>query len=216
MSLTDIFKNILTENDTFRFKCTHCGKCCKDMDDPVSLNACDYFRLIKHLSQPATVVIRNYLAAYIHPETHLPIITIRKENGSCVFLKDNHCTIQDCKPIVCRIFPLGRFYDKRDGMFHYMEQTQTCSGTGDIVKVSDFLKENRVSETDGEEKLWADFYVSAIVYMQTLYKTSLNKAYNFFEDFTRTFYGDVDTSKSCSEHIKENIAKIKSKYPKIQ
>jgi uncharacterized protein len=77
-----------------RFKCQMCGNCCRLRIVPLTDED------IKRL-QAAGHKDFTDLAG----EPHL-----RRVQGRCVFLKDDKCSVHECRPDVCRDFPFFKFH----------------------------------------------------------------------------------------------------------
>ena len=61
------------------------------------------------------------------------------EDGACTFLDGNgRCTIHTSRPGVCRLFPLGRYYDD-GGDFRYFLQAKECPKPRVKTRVSKWL-----------------------------------------------------------------------------
>jgi len=97
-------------DDTFRFKCYGCGKCCKNRDD-ILLNAQDLFRLARHLKLTPKQVVERHGETYIGSQSGIPIVRLKPvgKNQICPLLKDNRCSVHASKPNVCALYPLGRY-----------------------------------------------------------------------------------------------------------
>ena len=55
----------------------------------------------------------------------LPNLKMAGEREQCAFLDRNgRCSIHESRPGICRLFPLGRYYE--DGDFRYFLQTGEC------------------------------------------------------------------------------------------
>jgi len=93
----------------FNFKCTGCGRCCKDWTIHVDRNTYEkisgsdfYLQLKKELGQGEL---------FVEDREDKTLSTIRREDGSCVFLdKEGLCIIHrekgyDWKPLGCRQYP---------------------------------------------------------------------------------------------------------------
>lgn len=105
----DLKNNHLNPDSSFRFHCTQCGKCCIYRDD-IILSPLDLFRIAKELRLSLEEVLKQYCECYIGAESRFPIVRI-KPRGSvrrCPFLKNRKCLIQNAKPDVCAMFPIGR------------------------------------------------------------------------------------------------------------
>lgn len=107
--LYDLENNKLAPDSSFRFHCTQCGKCCINRED-ILLSPLDLFRIAKELKLSMEEVLKQYCECYIGAESRFPIVRL-KPKGSircCPFLKHRKCLIQNAKPAICAMFPIGR------------------------------------------------------------------------------------------------------------
>lgn len=95
--------------DEFPFECQKCGKCCKHRND-VLLNGRDVWKLAGFLHISTEEFIMKYCQSYIGKTSRMPVVTLRPVGKAliCPFLHENLCSVQDAKPTVCALFPLGR------------------------------------------------------------------------------------------------------------
>lgn len=101
--------NKLTADDSFRFHCTQCGKCCINRED-ILLTPLDIFRMTNELKLPIKEFIEQYCELYIGPDSHFPLVRL-KPKGSvkrCPLLKNCKCSVHKAKPAMCAMFPIGR------------------------------------------------------------------------------------------------------------
>lgn len=96
------------------FSCNQCGDCCKDMDVPLS-----HIDIIR-LSQANTgldyeMFITLHPADKNNPDSVLLYgeyqelyLTNKLSDNSCLFLKDNVCSIYEFRPASCRTWPLSK------------------------------------------------------------------------------------------------------------
>jgi hypothetical protein len=117
--------NYLGPEDTFRFGCDCCGECCKNRGD-ILLNAYDIMRLQEYLDISFQELLFTYCELYIGNNSGLPLVRLRTD-ARCPFLLHKKCYVQDAKPAVCALFPLGRIYDGEQ--VRYFLQESRC-GTG--------------------------------------------------------------------------------------
>lgn len=114
MTKEEMFQNIesitIDLDDTFKFHCTQCGKCCIQRDD-IILSPMDLFRMAKELKMSNTEFIGKYCSMHIGPVSRMPIIMLRPvgKDNRCPLLKANKCSVHHVKPAVCGMFPLGRY-----------------------------------------------------------------------------------------------------------
>lgn len=96
-------------NDTFKFHCTQCGKCCINRED-ILMSPQDVFKAAKALQMPPADFVKLYCEAYLGGTSRMPIVRLLPKGSirRCPLLKDRKCMIHDAKPAVCAMFPLGR------------------------------------------------------------------------------------------------------------
>lgn len=102
-------KYVLGIDDTFMFKCKGCGNCCKNRHDLI-LNSKDLFNIAKKLALSTEQVIEKYCNTYLGDNSRFPIVRLKPQgvNSACPLLKGSRCSVQDLKPGVCALFPIGR------------------------------------------------------------------------------------------------------------
>lgn len=110
MLLQNIQFNTVGLDDTFKFHCTQCGKCCIQRDD-IMLSPMDLFRMANELKMSHTEFIHTYCSMHIGATSRMPIIMLRPvgKDNRCPLLKANKCSVHHVKPAVCGMFPLGRY-----------------------------------------------------------------------------------------------------------
>ena len=103
-------------DDTFRFHCTMCGKCCVNRED-ILLTPNDLFRIAKELGMTPLAAMEQYCETYIGNASRIPLIRLkpRGEIKRCPLLKDHKCSVHKCKPVVCAMFPIGRGFKFENG-----------------------------------------------------------------------------------------------------
>lgn len=97
--------------DTFKFGCKRCGKCCKNRYD-ILLNPKDIYRAAKYLGETTVDFWNKYCNSYIGESSKVPIVRLMwlGKDDHCVFFnEDSGCLIHKVKPTVCAMYPLGRY-----------------------------------------------------------------------------------------------------------
>ena len=93
----------------FTFSCTCCGQCCSD-EGVVSFTLSEVRRAAEHLGMTRAEFIDHYLEksgrSYVH---------VVDKGGSCRFLMNKKCVINEVKPRQCATFPFWKEYVDRDG-----------------------------------------------------------------------------------------------------
>ena len=140
------------DTDTFDFRCTCCGACCRNRED-ILLSAYDVMRIQKHLGISFIELLEKYCELYVGRPSGLPIIRIRPrgEKKICPFLVRNKCEIHEVKPTVCALYPVGRVTklnkDSGIGEVVYFVQETDC-GAKDVRNNLQEWVRNRITEYD--------------------------------------------------------------------
>ena len=82
----------------FSFQCGRCSECCSGKK--IQVNPFEISRLAANLKIGTTELIRRF--------TENGVYLGRKKDGRCVFLESDGCRVHEDRPLVCRLYPLGR------------------------------------------------------------------------------------------------------------
>ena len=82
----------------FSYVCHRCRNCCHDK--LIQVNPYEIARLARHHGISTTGFFRDYLERAIYLR--------RQADGACIFLGPDGCTVHTDRPLVCRLYPLGR------------------------------------------------------------------------------------------------------------
>lgn len=122
--------------------CKGCSACCHGMGGSIVLDPIDVHRLASGLGAEPAALLQE------HPETDpdtgerkvsparmelgvvdgliLPHLKLTGADEGCTFLNDEgRCSVHRLRPGVCRLFPLGRYYDG-SGDYTYIVQVGEC------------------------------------------------------------------------------------------
>lgn len=142
---------IVELDDTIKFDCKRCGRCCSNRND-IILNPFDVYKIAKGLSITMEEVIDKYCVVQHGTSSGLPLVILAEdERGLCPFLKFSAtegkfgCSINDFKPGACIMHPIGvvRSRDEENGKQNtQFIEVPSCSihGTNTEIKVRDFIK----------------------------------------------------------------------------
>jgi Fe-S-cluster containining protein len=86
--------------EPFGFECSRCSHCCHDK--LIQMNPYEIARLAANRG----VGTAEFRARFTQDGEGLHLA--RTEDGACVFLGDQGCTVHPDRPLVCRLYPLGR------------------------------------------------------------------------------------------------------------
>lgn len=105
--------------------CEGCSACCRGMGESIILDPLDVFRITSYLDRCFEEMLNNEFELNVVDGIILPYLNMG-ENEVCPFLnKSGRCDIHPSRPGICRIFPLGRYYDNHD--FKYFLQKNECA-----------------------------------------------------------------------------------------
>ena len=105
--------------------CEGCCDCCQGMGDTVILDPLDVHRLSVNLNQTPEKLMEESLELDVVDGNILPHLRMKGAEERCVFLnQENRCSIHAFRPGVCRLFPLGRYYENHS--FQYFLQVHEC------------------------------------------------------------------------------------------
>ncbi len=113
---------------------------CRGMGSSIVLDPLDIYRLTTGLGVRFEQLLSDKIELNVVDGIILPNLKMGGEKECCEFLnEEGRCSIHGIRPGICRLFPLGRFYE--DGGFKYFLQIHECK------------KENR---TKVKVKKWID------------------------------------------------------------
>ena len=105
--------------------CAGCSSCCRGMGNTIVLDPYDVWRLTGGLGVSLQQLLAGHLELNVVDGIILPNLKLAGDSEQCTFLNDaGRCSIHPYRPGICRLFPLGRYYEE-DG-FHYILQIHEC------------------------------------------------------------------------------------------
>ena len=114
MSRDNLFQDIESMtvglDDTFKFHCDQCGKCCTHRND-IILSPMDIFRMAKELKMTPAEFYDQFCVFNIGDNSRLPIVRLASVGNDehCILLHNRKCSVHKVKPSVCAMYPLGRY-----------------------------------------------------------------------------------------------------------
>ncbi len=105
--------------------CQGCFTCCTGMGDSIILDPFDIYRLVSNLNLKFEELLQKYIALNVVEGIILPNIKMSGNPEGCSFLSESgRCSIHPFRPGICRLFPLGRYYENHS--FQYFLQVHEC------------------------------------------------------------------------------------------
>lgn len=145
--------------------CKGCSACCRGMGTSIVLDPLDIFRLTVALGLSFEALLAEKIELNVVDGVILPNLRMVSEAEQCAFLnEEGRCGIHPHRPGICRLFPLGRYYENRS--FRYFLQVHECPketktkvkvkkwlDTPDIRKYEQFVKDWHYFLLDVQDKL---------------------------------------------------------------
>ena len=130
IDLTEITDGKLyTENDMAKLgcnDCSGCSRCCHAMGKSIVLDPYDVHLLQKGSGKSMQELLAKELELSVVDGMILPNIKMQENTEACSFLDENgRCSIHAYRPGICRLFPLGRYYENGD--YTYILQVHECA-----------------------------------------------------------------------------------------
>lgn len=115
-------------NDLVEASCNGCkggATCCHGMGKSIILDPFDVYRLTTNLNKTFEELLTDKIELNIVDGIILPNLKMVDLAEKCTFLKsEGRCSIHSFRPGICRIFPLGRYYENHG--FKYFLQINEC------------------------------------------------------------------------------------------
>ena len=207
----------------FKFKCHGCGKCCKNRED-ILLTSRDLYNIAKCLKMKTTEVIDKYCELYIGGNSRLPIIRLKPvgQNKKCPLLQEKRCIVHTSKPVVCALFPLGRFVmfdnvdldnaNENDLIVRYLVNPVECGGHRNNT-VRSWIESFGIDPDDRWYRLWTMTTMRLGNYVRNL-ETSEKKLPKAAFDAIWTIsiellYARYDIEKEYESQFEANLAEMR-------
>ena len=203
-------------------ECHHCGACCRHVKDSVPLESLDVYRIVRFLqSQDKSFdSIEHLLSLYAEPvpihECGYFIYTLKTvgADDSCIFLKDNRCTIQTAKPRACRTYPLVAEPDDASSFQYYLSMEKDHHFTGRKFKARNWMNQYFTQE----DRAFVNADISAVSEIaQLLRQIPETHKHRALFCFLLYKYTDFDLDQPFQEQYEKNnqklIASLKAMVP---
>lgn len=164
--------------------CRGCFACCCGMGNSIILDPLDVHRLTTGLNQSFEALLASYLELNVVDGIILPNLRMQGSRECCAFLNEaGRCTIHAIRPGICRLFPLGRYYE--NGSFRYFLQTHECKKANRTkVKVKKWIDTPELGKYETFVNRW-HYYLKD---METLIEKQPEKAKEIDLQILQRFY----------------------------
>ncbi|MFN8577431.1 MAG: YkgJ family cysteine cluster protein [Candidatus Sericytochromatia bacterium] len=187
------------------FSCNQCGDCCKDMDVPLS--HIDINRLIQAntgfdsemfitLVQPEEITLDCALLYGSYQELYL---TNKLSDNSCIFLKDNKCSIYEYRPNSCRTWPFSKNLKNKLFIDNVASKLVDTSCSKDRFKAHNQVREN-INDGINEVKEYREIVKNWNIFVKNNYEIqTLEEFINFF-----TLKKNINNESSPKQNFRED------------
>lgn len=200
-----IKENELKEDSTFNFKCDTCGKCCCNRND-IILSPYDIFRIAKYLKIETIDVVTKYCDVYIGRNSKIPICSVNflGKRRECVFKKGRYCSIQEVKPTVCALYPLGRAYNIEEKRFVYFRENTACGQSNNPILTKDWLENFKLKDSERYTILQSELVLKIHKYLEN--KEIPEEDFDRLEEMVyNLLYNGYDTDKDFYKQFEKRL-----------
>ncbi|MCI7814231.1 MAG: YkgJ family cysteine cluster protein [Lachnospiraceae bacterium] len=137
--------------------CKGCSACCHGMGSSVILDPLDIYRMCTNLRCSFEQLLDGKIELNIVDGIILPNLQMTGEEERCPFLNhEERCSIHAFRPSICRLFPLGRYYEENG--FRYFLQVHECKKENRAkVKVRKWIDTPNLRENEKFVMDWHNF-----------------------------------------------------------
>ena len=131
---------LYTSNDLVKADCGDCKgchACCTGMGSSIVLDPLDIVRICRGTGTTFETLLAGKIELNVVDGIILPNLKMAGEEEGCGFLtKEGRCSIHPFRPGICRLFPLGRYYEENG--FRYFLQVHECKKELDTPNLKDY------------------------------------------------------------------------------
>ena len=187
--------------------CDGCSACCHGMGSSIVLDPLDVYRLSINLSKPVNELLAGPLELNVADGIILPNLKMTGTKEACSFLDaDGRCTVHAFRPGICRMFPLGRFYENHS--FQYFLQVHECPKTDrSKVKIKKWLDTSDLKKYEAYIARWHGLLIQLQEYIaahpESAKVVSMDVLKRFYltpyqtEEFYSEFFRRMDEAKKA-------------------
>ncbi len=134
--------------------------CCKRAD--VTLTPYDVIRMKDRLGMGSSEFLKAHTVPYRMDQDGIPGIKLRTDDdGACLFVTDEGCSIYSDRPTACRYYPLGHMAmkmadAKTDEAYYFLVREEHCKGHEEdrVRTIKEYRKDLGIVDYDGYNREW--------------------------------------------------------------
>ncbi|WP_455391049.1 YkgJ family cysteine cluster protein [Frisingicoccus sp.] len=198
-------------NDMVKAGCMGCGSCCRGMGQSIILDPLDLQRIKKHLGIGFEGLMTDKIELNVVDGVILPNLRMAGPREQCSFLdEENRCRIHSARPGICRLFPLGRYYENQG--FRYFLQVHECKNENPMkVKVKKWVDEEALKKYEAYIKRW-HYFLKAVEETLETADDGLQRRVNLYilqKFYIEDFSSDRDFYEQFEERIQTAVTELK-------
>lgn len=211
--------NLYELNDMVKADCNDCegcSACCKGMGQSILLDPLDIYRLTLGLKMTFEELLCEAVELRMADGVILPNMKMNERTDACFFLnEEGRCSIHSLRPGICRLFPLGRFYENHD--FKYFLQIHECKKPNKSkIKVKKWIDTLDVQKNHKYIVDWHYFIDDVQNRMQCLEEDKIKKIdlfllqHFFIEKYSdeQDFYEQFDVRLNKAKTVIDTLTKV--------
>ena len=203
----------VTPSAKIRFKCTGCGDCCRNVKETVPVDSQDAFYLTKHLRDLGMDIycVDQFLEQYAEPalldECGFFVYFLKSvgKDNACIFLKDNRCSVQEVKPLACKLYPFMVDPNESGNFCYLYSRERTHHFHGPAVETRSWMKKNFPQES--RAFMQAEYTQAGPIAAQ-LRNIPEHRKTEALLHFHRLRYSELDLDKPFLEQFQRNQEKL--------
>lgn len=193
--------------------CAGCSSCCRGMGNTIVLDPYDVWRLTGGLGVSLQQLLAGHLELNVVDGIILPNLKLAGDSEQCTFLNDaGRCSIHPYRPGICRLFPLGRYYE--EDRFRYILQIHECEKTNrSKVKIRKWMDTPDMEQYDAYIADWHAFLSKLRTKLEDA-SSDLAKSVSMYilqqfyllpYDSSRDFYSQYEARMAAAKEWSENL-----------
>lgn len=188
--------------------CQGCSDCCRGMGSSIVLDPYDVFRLTTGLGRSFEQLLEKEIELNLVEGIVLPNLKMTGPRDQCSFLnEEGRCRIHPLRPGMCRMFPLGRYYENES--FQYFLQVHECKKEPKTkVKVQKWIDTPEPKKNEAFIIEWHYFLKALSRRLEHTEKGSFQKSLSMY--LLNAFYQKpYEKDKSFYEQFEERMAEAR-------
>lgn len=168
--------------------CKDCSHCCHGIADTMVLNPFDLYEIQRSLHLSYEELQNNKIDLHEEDKLMIPNLKMTAETEGCGFLsEEGRCSIHKHRPGVCRLFPLGRYYEQ-DDLKYFIQSGECVKSNLSKIKVKKWIGIANYDKNKAFLMAWLGFIKAMRFRVKFIYDEQELKAVN--QDIINTFYSD--------------------------